>query len=497
MRRISLRLRLAIVSAAVVFGVSALSAAALYVVYRNVLDGRVDTQLDSALDAVQGAVQSTVLTPESGFLTEVLLQIVAQGRSSAGVEIGYVTPAGEVRGVATDVGAPPLRLPPESLAALDAAPVNSQVIDEIRLTDGRVYRYMVRKLAPGVTYLAGRNVDDVVDARRRFALFLVVQSMLTVVLAGALGYVVTRSAMRPVRRLSNTAEAIARTGDLARRVPESRADADLAELTGTFNAMLAKIESAYERLEASLQAERRLVADASHELRTPLTTIRGNVDYLARTGVDGPAIDDIRVSTERLTQMVSSLTELARSDAGSLADVRAVDFDELVRDVAAEPQYAGVTVELALDDDLWVRASEQSLASVLRNLLGNAVKYGGGSIRVDAHRGDGYVVCDVSDNGPGLSPDDVDRVFERFWRAADVKGSEGSGLGLSIVRVAVERAGGTVQAFPGPGGRFRVVLPEAPEPTDLSSHADVATSDTPPSGTPTGTAAADDTGATE
>lgn len=465
MRRISLRLRLAIVSAAVVLGVSLLSSVALYVVYRNVLDGRVDSQLDAALDAVEGALQSAVFAPESEFLTEVLLQIVAQGRSSTGVDIGFVTADGEVRGVAPDVGAPPLRLPPRSLAALDAAPVDAEVIAEIRLTDGRVYRYLVRKVAPGVTYLAGRSVDDVVDARRRFVLFLVVQSVLTVILAGALGYVVTRTAMRPVRRLSHTADAIARTGDLARRVPESRADADLAELTGTFNAMLAKIESAYDRLEASLQAERRLVADASHELRTPLTTIRGNVDYLARTlppgGADGAAVDDIRVSTERLTQMVRSLTELARSDAGAVDDVRAVDFDELIRDVASEPQYSAVALELSLDDDLWVHASEQSLASVLRNLLGNAVKYGGGTIGVDAHRVDDTVVCEVRDDGPGIAPADVDRVFERFWRAADAKASEGSGLGLSIVRAAVERAGGSVAAFPGPGGRFRVVLPAA------------------------------------
>jgi signal transduction histidine kinase len=471
-RRISLRLRLAIVSAAVVLGVSLLSSAALFTVYRNVLDGRVDSQLAGALDAVQGALQSTLFAPESEFLTEVLLQIVAQGRSSTGVDIGFVTADGEVRGVAPDVGAPPLRLPPRALVALDAAPSGAEVIAEIRLTDGRVYRYLVRKLAPGVTYLAGRSVDDLADARRRFVLFLVVQGVLTVVLAGALGYVVTRTAMRPVRRLSHTADAIARTGDLARRVPESRADADLAELTGTFNAMLEKIESAYERLEASLQAERRLVADASHELRTPLTTIRGNVDYLARTlepdGADGAAVDDIRVSTERLTQMVASLTELARADAGAVDDVRAVDFDELIRDVAVEPQYAPVGLELSLDDDLWVRASEQSLASVLRNLLGNAVKYGGGAIRVDAHRVDGNVVCDVRDDGPGLAAADVERVFERFWRAADAKASEGSGLGLSIVRSAVERAGGTVAAFPGPGGHFRVVLPEA---TDVPSSA--------------------------
>src|SRR4029077_1537235 len=134
-------------------------------------------------------------------------------------------------------------------------------------------------------------------------------------------------------------------------------------------------------------AERRFVANASHELRTPLTAIQGNVDYLERTGADQDVVDDIRMSAERLSDLVANLTELAREEAGVSFENRMIDFDELVRDIAAEPEYADqAEILLDLDTDVWVRGSETSIASVVRNLLANAVKYGDGRVEIGVSR---------------------------------------------------------------------------------------------------------------
>lgn len=327
---------------------------------------------------------------------------------------------------------------------------------------GREFRFRARRVGDAV-FVAGRAFDSFVASERRFVWFLVTQGLLMALVAAFLGYLVTRQAMQPVRRLVGTAQAIADTGDLAKRVHEGGSDRDLANLASTFNEMLNRIESAYHKIAASLAAERRFVADASHELRTPLTTIQGNVDYLGRIGddtvADAEALDDIRASVERLTTLVAHLSELAREDAGVREHSDLIDFDEMIRDIAQEPAYQPVVIDLDLENDLWVRGSEPSLAMVVRNLLGNAVKYGNGRISVAAHRRGNDVVLDVRDDGPGVAGKDVPYVFERFWRADTTKGREGSGLGLSIVKAAVEAHGGRVVAYPGPGGHFEVVVP--------------------------------------
>ncbi|MCC7078704.1 MAG: HAMP domain-containing histidine kinase [Acidimicrobiia bacterium] len=443
MGRGSLRARLAAASALAVLLVSAVFGVVQFRFFSQSALNRVDEDLDRALSTVQQFASLAGSLGIPGELSRRLVETALADKPE--IETWCVGPG-------CDESVP---APPDGFSQLGAS--GSELVYN-RDWLGRPYRIMARR-ADSFVILAGQPIDGVLASQRQIMWFLVAQAVLMATVAGGLGYLVTRQAMRPVRRLAGTAQAIAETGDLKKRVREGAADRDLSNLASTFNDMLDRIEVVYQRLADSLEAEKRLVADASHELRTPLTTIQGNVDYLRRRGADAEAIDDIQASTDRLTTLVTHLTELAREDAGVHETFVAVDFDEMVRDICAEPAFGGVDLRLDLDENLWVEGSETSLSAVVRNLVGNAVKYGAGEVSVTARAEDGNAVLEVDDNGPGVDPDDIELVFERFWRSGDTKGREGSGLGLSIVRATVDAHGGSVVALPGPGGRFRVTLP--------------------------------------
>lgn len=448
MGRGSLRVRLAVASALAVMLVSAVFGVLQFRFLSDSALNRVDQDLDRALNTVQ---QFAALAGSLGIPGDLSRQLVETALADKPeIEIWCTGPGCEEM----------VPEPSSGFGDLSAAgPDKIYTVDWL----GRPYRIRARRTGSFVM-LAGQPIDSVIASQRQIAWFLVFQGILMAVVAGGLGYLVTRQAMRPVRRLAGTARAIAETGDVKKRVQEGAADRDLSNLAQTFNDMLDRIEGVYQRLSDSLEAEKRFVADASHELRTPLTTIQGNVGYLRRIGAGSEALDDIESATRRLTTLVAHLTELAREDAGVQETFVPIDFDEMVRDICGEPDFADAQIHLDLDENLWVAGSETSLAVVVRNLLGNAVKYGGGKIWVSATARHGNAVLDVLDDGPGLDEGDTELVFDRFWRSDDAKGREGSGLGLSIVSASVAAHGGHVEAFSGPGGHFRVTLPLCDDP---------------------------------
>lgn len=459
MRRLSLRLRLALASAAGVLVVTAIGGLIQFRLLSDSFIERVDEQLERVTNLAE-VFESIGYASFDPFLTQITegQPIVRQRVDRSGI-------------VRDGVGGRGLPAPREALALADR---DGPDYDYTAQYSGLHFRIRAHHLSNGQVLLVGRPIEDVIEYQQRLVGYLVIQCALTTFLAGLIGYLVTRQAIRPVLRTADIAEKIATTGDLGRRVDAPTSDRDLKRLTRTVNAMLDRIEEAYGRQGEALEAERRFVADASHELRTPLTTVRGNVDYLSRTAADPDAVEDLRQAADRLEKLVAGLTQLAREDAGVSAESQLLDLGELTTDILAEPEYAAVDVAANVAAGLWVRASEVSLAAVVRNLMANAVKYGAEPVRVTAVAEGDRVVLEVVDAGPGLAPEDVARVFERFWRAADAKGRPGSGLGLSIVASAVRSCGGEVAAFAGPGGRFRVSLPAAqpPPPSTQSGSAD-------------------------
>ncbi|MCG5214564.1 sensor histidine kinase [Streptosporangium sp. KLBMP 9127] len=274
-------------------------------------------------------------------------------------------------------------------------------------------------------------------------------------LAGLLGWLVARTALRPVADLTQAAEHVAETRDLKLRIDVDRDD-ELGSLARSFNTML-------DALERSADAQRRLVADASHELRTPLTALRTNVELLLRPHQLGPVdraeLDKAVISGfEELTALVSDVVELAR-DEEPVALVEDVRFDQIVQHEVERGAAYWPAVRFRVDlAETHVRGVADRLARAVANLLDNAGKYSPAGAEVEVRLRDG--VLTVRDHGPGIAAEDLPHVFDRFYRAQGARARPGSGLGLAIVRQVVETHGGqvTAEAAGGGGTLVRVCL---------------------------------------
>jgi two-component system OmpR family sensor kinase len=281
--------------------------------------------------------------------------------------------------------------------------------------------------------------------------------------------------------MAETATAIA-GGDLSRRVDEQDGTSEIGQLGVAFNGMLTQIEGEVAERRASEERLRRFAADASHELRTPLTSIRGYAELFRRGAADRPedlALTMRRIESEatRMTSLVDDLLLLARLDRKRPLERNPVDVGRIVHDVVAGERVVHPDREYRLEaDGVRVLGDEARLRQVLLNLIANAASHtpAGTSIEVAVRSERGEAVIEVADHGEGLTPEDAERVFERFFRvdAARARGDGGgSGLGLAIVAAIVDAHGGRVEveSTPGHGARFRVRLPgaeraDAPEP---------------------------------
>jgi two-component system OmpR family sensor kinase len=307
---------------------------------------------------------------------------------------------------------------------------------------------------------------------RRFLLTLAGGSLLTLAIALAGGFWLADRAMRPVKTITQAARTIGET-DLSRRLNMHSKD-ELGELAKTFDAMLARLQAAFER-------QRQFVADASHELRTPLTIVnletsraiasrRSPQEYQHALGI-------IHSENDFMTSLVNDLLTLARMDAGQttiektsldLSDV-AVETIERLTPLATRN---GVTLEAGALPETLIPGDRQYLLQMLSNLVENAIKYTNGDTRrvcVETGTTEGSAWVRVSDTGPGIAPEHLPHLFDRFYRVdkarsrddgtdSDPKAPGGSGLGLSIVQWIAKVHGGQVhvESTPGKGTTFEV-----------------------------------------
>ena len=364
--------------------------------------------------------------------------------------------------------------------------------------DGR-WRVLVQETGPGTKVVAA-SLEGIDSTTRQLRLIDLVVSLVVLVAVAGVGAAIVRASLRPLVEIEQTARAIA-AGDLTRRVPERDPRTEVGRLGRALNTMLAQIESAFgaraaseasarRSEEAARRSEdrmRRFVADASHELRTPLTTIRGFAElYRQGAGRDPAELDRLvrRIEDQAAAMglLVEDLLLLARLDQQRPLERSPVDLlalaAEAVHDAKAVAPDRRIELVLGTGDGdgdvaLMVVGDEQRLRQVLANLVGNALTHTPpGSpveVRVGAAPLDGRpgAAVEVVDHGPGLTPEQAERVFERFYRADPARSHAdgGTGLGLSIVAALVAVHGGTVgvDSVPGRGARFRVVLPLAPD----------------------------------
>jgi two-component system sensor histidine kinase MprB len=302
--------------------------------------------------------------------------------------------------------------------------------------------------------LLAQSMADTQQTLGRLTLVSVLVGIAGIAVAGSAGITVGRAGLRPVDRLTEATEYVAKTGDL--RPIEVQGTDELARLATSFNSMLTA-------LARSQDHQRRLIADAGHELRTPLTSMRTNIDLLAQ--IFGPGsenasrisdadraelIADVRAQMEELSVLVGDLVELSR-DTKPQAASEPVNMGDVVRQAVDRVRRRGSHLKFDIQLEPWyLEGDPATLERAVTNLLDNAAKWSPENGRVTVRLSDGLL--QVADEGPGIAEEDLPHVFERFYRSPEARTMPGSGLGLAIVRQAAENHGGRVAAARAPGG---------------------------------------------
>jgi two-component system OmpR family sensor kinase len=288
-----------------------------------------------------------------------------------------------------------------------------------------------------------------------------------------LALLIIRIGLRPLQKMGVVAADIA-AGDLSRRVEPATPRTEIGRLGLALNGMLSQIESAFAERTESNNRLRRFIADASHELRTPLTSIRGYSEMLRRGAAESPADSDVarrRIEEEsvRMSVLVDDMLLIARLDQGRPLESKPVDLQAIASDAAADARAVAPHREITLSapGPVVVEGDDTRLRQVLGNLVRNALVHTPqqSAIEIAVSTVDGVGRISVADHGPGLKPEELDRIFEPFYRAdpSRSRDSGGAGLGLSIVSAVVGAHGGNVKVkeTSGGGATFEVELPLA------------------------------------
>jgi len=318
--------------------------------------------------------------------------------------------------------------------------------------------------------LAGQPISVQLSNLSGLRAFLIISAIPALLAALGASWLVTGRALRPLQAVADTAQAIGRTRDLKQRLPQREGKDELSQLSRSFNQMLSQLQQAHQQLAAALEAQRRFVADASHELRTPLTTIRGNAGLLAfgpgvTDDVRAAAARDIASESERMSRLVEHLLTLAQADAGQDLQLAPLALRPILESVCRQAQVAHPDRQVRSPGltDARVLGDEDALAQLLWILVDNAVKFtkAGGQIEIELAQQNETVRVTVADDGIGILPADLERIFDRFYRVDPARSGAGAGIGLSIARWIAGQHQGTVTARnnDGPGSTFTVQLP--------------------------------------
>jgi two-component system, OmpR family, sensor histidine kinase MprB len=340
-------------------------------------------------------------------------------------------------------------------------------------------RVLATHLSNGDTLLVSKSLKPTNSVLRQLGWVLLVVGGVGLVIAAVAGGMVASAGLRPVRRLTDAAERVARTDDL-RPIPVAGSD-ELARLTDSFNMMLRALAESRER-------QARLVTDAGHELRTPLTSLRTNVELLMASLEPGaPGLPesemaglrvDVLAQIEELSTLVGDLVDLTRDDAGDVV-YEPVDMSEIIDRSLERVRRRRNDIQFDVNVAPWqLQGNAAALSRAVLNLLDNAAKWsprdGAVSVRL-AQVDPSHAELVISDYGPGIPPPERELVFERFYRSASARAMPGSGLGLAIVKNVVMKHGGVLRiedTVPGgqpPGTSIYVLLPGRLTPTSATA----------------------------
>ena len=292
-----------------------------------------------------------------------------------------------------------------------------------------------------------------------------------------------RSSLKPLRGIESATHAIA-DGDLSRRVPKGQEGSEVGKLADSINVMLEQIEQSFDVKERSEKKMRQFVSDASHELRTPLATVRGYAELYRIGGVPDCEIpvtmDRIESEAQRMSGLVEDLLQLARLDEGRPLSLKDTQLTEIAMNAAMDLRVRDAgrpAAVIGLDGgpapDITIYADSDKVTQVVTNLLSNVLSHtpAGTPVEIALGRQGEDAVVEVRDHGPGVEPEDSERLFERFFRtdSSRSRASGGSGLGLAIVASVMAAHGGTARISETPGGGLTVRLTFPPVASSTAS----------------------------
>lgn len=290
--------------------------------------------------------------------------------------------------------------------------------------------------------------------------------ILPVILIAAVlgGYFIAKRMLRPIKQITNAAENISRGGDLKKRIELDRGKDELHRLADSFNNMIA-------RLDESFEAERQFTSDVSHELRTPMSVIMAQCEYTLdeeRTPQEYErALRLIRRQGRKMTKLINDMLDFVRLERrGTNYQIEKLNLSALVNSVCEDMSFIrerGISLEHEVEDEIWVDGNPALLSRLLSNLISNAYRYGkdDGHIKVRLKKSQDEVTLSVSDDGIGISREDKEKIFRRFYQADSSRTGSGTGLGLSMVKEIASFHGGSmsVESEPGKGSEFTFHLP--------------------------------------
>lgn len=444
LERRSIRTRLALIYTGLLAVALIIFGAGVFLVLRAQLEASFDKALEANAEHAAGAFAQDV--DPAGALSP--SQRLVDQFASTGGRIVVLGADGSALADSAGSGQAELPLTADALAAADR---HDHAIRELQIGDD-----VLRMTVEPVLGADGRQIGYVAwadstrplrDVLGTVGVSLLLGGAFVVGLALAGGLILARRALAPVADVTDTARAIALSGDFAARVEAGGPGDEVGELAVAFNEMLAALEQNH-------QALQRFLGDASHQLRTPLTTIRANVDLASRADVpedDRRAIlADARDEAERMGRLIADLLSLARAESGARLEFEPVELDALVVESVRRQAQAAAHVRMSVSvEPAVVDGDRDRLRELIGILLDNAARYtpDGGSVTAELTIDGSRVVIRVRDTGIGLHEEDRARLFERLYRgtrARDLRPS-GTGLGLAIARWIVESHGGTIE----------------------------------------------------
>jgi two-component system, OmpR family, sensor kinase len=464
----SLQRRLLLTTALVVFAALVIADVATYVSLRTFLTNRVDSSLAAADHSLDQVLFSTEERTDPDRQDDAFAAVVPGAYVELRDKAGKVVFTGSARrNFATVVP----NFPHEVEGLTKAAAV--RFFDVGAVGGSTRFRVRVERTADGGTLLVALSLDDVAHTLRTLLAIELVVTFAALLAAVALGAWLVRLGMRPLRDIEATAARIA-GGDLTQRV-QADTRTEVGRLGSALNAMLERIEESFRRRTESEERLKLFVADASHELRTPVSAVAAYAELFELGARDRPddlarAMQGIRRETTRLSTLIDELLLLARADKRGLLRREPVDLVAIAGEAVQSALVLGPAWPLTLraSRPIEVIGDPIALRQIIDNLLANVrLHTPAGTVgRVRIFSEDEEIVLEVADDGPGLSPAEAERVFERFYRADPFqpRAHGGTGLGLAVVAALAQAHGARTEldTTPGSGATFRVIFPTPP-----------------------------------